>query len=449
MKRGIVVSCVLILSLVSLLQAQEAPPALDLALEHLSEEVGATVAMANIGAWTWAENVYSDTSMGCPQPGEAYSAEQTRGYAFNIVYQGRLYDYRVAADESAVILCTVSDAGDLPPVQASPEPSPTLAVTPTLQPVGTPANGAVDVAYDDITFSLDETLASDVEVAQVPAVANGADVPFFALHPAYVEFYLTDYAVERQGVAARVAIYPVAEFTSLLPNTVGPEVDYLQRLVESCPDPATDVTMPYLPPLGAEQVFATNVQCLEFENGAGLRYLTVYRQDVSPISNQDLLYVFQGITSDGQRYVSVTVPVTAFILSDTIDPQAVDEDFAENFETYLNDLTRRLNAQIPAEFTPELTLLDDMVESLVVGEVLESTATPVEVAEETRVTWAEAQELILSGEVSAVTQLHSLEVFLQLADGTQVVTTEPVIDAVFDVARECGDPCSGMAVATE
>lgn len=65
------------------------------------------------------------------------------------------------------------------------------------------------------------------------------------------------------------------------------------------------------------------------------------------------------------------------------------------------------------------------------------------------VSWEEARELILAGEVAQVTQLHSLEVTLELKDGRQVVTVEPRIDAVFDVVEECGEACEDIVMVTE
>lgn len=65
------------------------------------------------------------------------------------------------------------------------------------------------------------------------------------------------------------------------------------------------------------------------------------------------------------------------------------------------------------------------------------------------VTWEEAQNLILEGGVSQVTQLHDLTVILDLKDGTTVKTTEPAIDEVFKVIDQCGDPCSDIIRATE
>lgn len=70
-------------------------------------------------------------------------------------------------------------------------------------------------------------------------------------------------------------------------------------------------------------------------------------------------------------------------------------------------------------------------------------------AAETRIPWAEAQELIRSGQVVQLTQLHSLEVTLDLAEGTRLMTIEPEIDAVFDVVDACGEPCADIVLATE
>ena len=66
-----------------------------------------------------------------------------------------------------------------------------------------------------------------------------------------------------------------------------------------------------------------------------------------------------------------------------------------------------------------------------------------------RVTWDEAVGLITGGMVTQAFQTHALEVRLNLTDGTSVVTTEPRIDEVFRVIRQCGDPCKDIMIATE
>ena len=66
-----------------------------------------------------------------------------------------------------------------------------------------------------------------------------------------------------------------------------------------------------------------------------------------------------------------------------------------------------------------------------------------------RVSWDEAKALITSGEVQHAFQSHALEVRLYLKDGRSVVTTEPAIDEIFRVIRDCGAPCATIPIATE
>lgn len=65
------------------------------------------------------------------------------------------------------------------------------------------------------------------------------------------------------------------------------------------------------------------------------------------------------------------------------------------------------------------------------------------------ITWEEAQNLILEGRVSQITQLHNLTVVLNLKDGSTVKTIEQAIDDVFKVIDQCGDKCSDIVRATE
>jgi hypothetical protein len=63
--------------------------------------------------------------------------------------------------------------------------------------------------------------------------------------------------------------------------------------------------------------------------------------------------------------------------------------------------------------------------------------------------WRDAQNLILEGSVSQVTQLHDLTVILDLKDGSTVKTIEPSIDEVFRVIDQCGEKCADILRATE
>jgi hypothetical protein len=68
----------------------------------------------------------------------------------------------------------------------------------------------------------------------------------------------------------------------------------------------------------------------------------------------------------------------------------------------------------------------------------ESASRPNDDAEPTVVTWEEAKRIIKDRNVRSVTQLHSLEVDIRLANGELFTTTEPEIDAVIRWIESCG-----------
>ena len=82
---------------------------------------------------------------------------------------------------------------------------------------------------------------------------------------------------------------------------------------------------------------------------------------------------------------------------------------------------------------------------------VESTPEPcTEVTPESNeVSWAEAEQMILNGEVAMIFQAHSLEVVLTLKDGSHVLATEPTIDEIFRVVQACGETCADIVMATE
>ena len=66
-----------------------------------------------------------------------------------------------------------------------------------------------------------------------------------------------------------------------------------------------------------------------------------------------------------------------------------------------------------------------------------------------KVDWETAVEILNTGEVEMVAQLHSLEVILTLKDGTEICTVEPTIDAIFQEVQKCGQLCSQIVLGTE
>jgi hypothetical protein len=229
----------------------------------------------------------------------------------------------------------------------------------------------------------------------------------------------------------------------MVPDEIPQTAAALEAWIAGCPETPAN-PLPHLAPVNAPQIFAANLLCLDFANGQGLRYLTAFRQDVSPFIQDDILYIYQGISTDRQFYISVLIPVKTDILPETIDASEINDAFVANYTTYIGETVDSLTALDSSAFTPDLSLLDDMVASITIAGVGPA-ATPTQ----TMISWEDAQELIESGDVTAVTQLMSLEVRILLEDGSTVVTQQPAIDNVLEVIRECGQPCASIVFATE
>jgi hypothetical protein len=120
MFKRVMIGCVLLVSLFGLFPAaaQDAPPQINAALAALSQAVGRTVTLNELFGWSFTQNNYPDTALGCPQGGTSYAQVVTPGYEFVLDYNGTRYDFRVSADQSIVFLCRTA------PIQTNPDGSP-------------------------------------------------------------------------------------------------------------------------------------------------------------------------------------------------------------------------------------------------------------------------------------------------------------------------------------
>ena len=65
------------------------------------------------------------------------------------------------------------------------------------------------------------------------------------------------------------------------------------------------------------------------------------------------------------------------------------------------------------------------------------------------VDWITAVEILNSGEVVEVVQLHNLSVTLHMEDGSLIKTVEPLIDEIFREIDLCDLVCEGIILVTE
>jgi hypothetical protein len=124
-------------------------------------------------------------------------------------------------------------------------------------------------------------------------------------------------------------------------------------------------SMPYLPLYNARQMIHPQVKYLDGQNGEGVRFVTWYSQGMVPINNHDLHYTYQGLTSDGQYYVAAVLPVNLPELpADGNATGTLPSDLPNGYLKYVAETADMLDQQPAGAFTPDLTKLDAMIQSI-------------------------------------------------------------------------------------
>ncbi|MBW7881340.1 MAG: META domain-containing protein, partial [Caldilineaceae bacterium] len=166
-----------------------------------------------------------------------------------------------------------------------------------------------------------------------------------------------------------VAVYPVEEYKQIWAEADDPFVaDTLAQIETLLTDrpAAPQPALPVLPPVPAANDLAAQVAYLDLPDGAGVRFVGRFVQDLSPVENAQLRYLFQGLTRDGQYLITASIPVTTSLLP--AEPQSLSgaeyERFVQDYIGYLEETTATLDAAAPGDFVPDLDVLDALLESV-------------------------------------------------------------------------------------
>ncbi|HEY69956.1 MAG TPA: hypothetical protein G4O08_05160 [Anaerolineae bacterium] len=211
------------------------------------------------------------------------------------------------------------------------------------------------------TFNLDPAIAASVTAQTIPAEA-GDPMMTFTIHPEYVEYSFTGYALSNTFHEPKIRIYPVDEFVAMVPY-VGNIVADLNQLLLNAPSPPTD-GIPFLPIWNAAQMIHAKESYLSFQNGSGIRFLSQYGQAYWLINNHDLFYTYQGLTSDEACYVSAIFPVSNPALPNEGAPPPGETE--AEIIAYYDTIVPQLNALDDTTFLPPLGTLDALIASLLV-----------------------------------------------------------------------------------
>lgn len=242
----------------------------------------------------------------------------------------------------------------------------------------------------NISITYDSTLAPWVETVTAPAVPVSDQILFSESHPAFAQFRFVGFQGGRlydlpllpaENRVAQVTVFQTADFPGYgddSPQGFSNQLQALKDLLEQgieperCARPITgEPAMPFLPWLNSKQSLCAQPKILEFANGKGIRYLTYYSQGVNPVLEREVFYTFQGLTEDGQFYISALFPIETGVFPAEPPPclQCGEPDYNPfvEWEAELTAQLDQLNAKPEDEISPSLLILDQLIESIQIG----------------------------------------------------------------------------------
>jgi len=265
------------------------------------------------------------------------------------------------------LACNLPSLSTSTPAANTSEPPATVVA-----PTNTPITTGNTVTLNNVTITIPQGLAKDALTEMISAVTD-PNAPAWEMAPAHLEFTLTSYQLQDKFHQPKIYIYPAQEFAA--DSGAGESIRRLQAILTNTA-PLTADNLPFVPFFNAGQVFAAQIQTIQFQNGSGVRFLTEYAQSFATINNRELFYHFQGLTDDGKYYIIAILPVTAPMLASDEKPDAPVppdgvpfpgyDDPNADFIGYYDAITEKLNAQTPENFQPSLSVLDDLMRSLIV-----------------------------------------------------------------------------------
>ena len=274
---------------------------------------------------------------------------------------------------TAILASTLLLSACTPAVSTPALPDPTAAPLPTATvpaeaPTATAIPEATSLPTEDgsLHFTIDTgSLATGYQTETVAAVSADSGAPIREVLPEHTRVTLQGYVIGSHAYQPQIFIYPVAELV-LTNESAAVVVATLQTLIQS---PQEVKPMPFLPLMNQVEVIHAGVQYLDFQNGQGLRYLAEFGQGISPLNNYELIYTYQGLTSDGKYSVAAVLPVNHPSLPAERGVTGNEPlEFSSDFAGYKANLANTLNTAAADTFTPDLTQLDAMMSSLKIGE---------------------------------------------------------------------------------
>ncbi len=226
---------------------------------------------------------------------------------------------------------------------------------------GPDLNDQVELNIGGIQLFYDPSLIADIQGEWKEASGSLMSEPW----PAYMHYDLLLDA----GTISLIEVYSL-EFASASYEMALDEIEGLLQAqptagMECIPEVSRDTAYQQCD----HQQFVSNIKYIPFKNGDGVRWVTVYAiQDAVAVSNESLVYRFEGLTGNGDCYLKASFRITHGFLPET--DMLTDELYADTTGDLLKeyfDSWGLILDTVPEEFMPTLEHFDAIIDSLAVG----------------------------------------------------------------------------------
>ncbi len=237
----------------------------------------------------------------------------------------------------------------------------------TPDPTDTPAPTGIAVSFSGTSFTIPSGIASGGGPQAMAAISEQDGAPW-DVGPAHLKFSLENYPLNGTMLQPEIYVYPAQEYEAVS-NGAAESLKRLRALTSGAGMDVTNQSVPFVPFFNATQIFEAQAMPIKFQNGSGIRTLTQYDQASLPVNNYELIYHFEGLTSDGKYYLIAIFPVSLPTLAADGNPDFPVPAGGIPFNkddpaAYYEAIAKHLNAAAPETFTPNLTTLDALIQSI-------------------------------------------------------------------------------------
>ena len=249
---------------------------------------------------------------------------------------------------------------------------PGSGASPTLPAAATEPQNGILLFASPIKLVIPDSLAVNATAETIDVATDQTGMPWDAA-PAHLQITFHNYSLQGSFQVPQIFVYPAMDYATAN-QRAAESIQQLQSILANPQTQYTNDVLPTVPFIDAGQVFAAQEKILPFNGGSGIRIVTQYASDVSPINNGGLFYHFEGLTSDDKYYIVAILPVNlAFLPADNNPDSPVpsggiafppNNASGSSFENYFNQTTDLINKSSADQFNPSLKILDELIQSI-------------------------------------------------------------------------------------